>query len=243
MTGTLRLVVAWLCVLFLSAAFGVAQNAQNTTGTALTAEHAVPFGTVSGKLLLLGNYLVFVDEQQPNASFVVAKSVIENLKADGLEITVQTREPIRNRSGEVTRLNFRVASGGDPAAVTSWYGSGVPNPGGSTVANGPAPSTGTAANVAGTTKYQVRHSHTFGDCSGTLILGPNQLSFESVSTVSHSRRWEYQAIKETELSNPYELEIKPFTGESYKLRFDGSGMDPAAYKALVDRITSARAGR
>src|SRR6185295_16392945 len=95
------------------------------TGSALAVEHSVPFGTVTGKLLLLGNYLVFVDEQQPNASFVVAKAAIENLKADGPEITVQTRESIRNRSGEVTRLSFRVALGADPGVVTSWYGIGV----------------------------------------------------------------------------------------------------------------------
>lgn len=69
------------------------------------------------------------------------------------------------------------------------------------------------------------------------------MSYESVSSVSHSRRWEYQAIKETKLSNPYELEIKPFTGDSYTLQFDGAGMDPAAYRDLVDRVTSARANR
>ena len=64
-----------------------------------------------------------------------------------------------------------------------------------------------------------------------------------VSSVSHSRRWEYNAIKETKLSNPYEIEIKPFTGDDYQLQFDGAGMDPASYRELVDRVTNARATR
>jgi hypothetical protein len=118
-------------------------------------------------------------EQQPNTSFVFAKSAIESLHADGPAITVQTNEATRHRSGEVRRLSFRVVSGADPAPVTSWYGGGM----------------------------------------------------------------EYQAIKETKLSNPYELEIKPFTGDSYKFHFDGVGMDASAYREWVDRVTSARASR
>ena len=236
MNQRLKLGVACICVLLLLTALAIAQNV--TTGSSLAVEHSVPFGTVSGKLLLLGNYLVFVDEQQPNSSFVVAKGTIETLKVEGPDVTVQAREAVRNRSGEVTRLSFRVAPGTDPAVVSGWYGSGV----GATAAG--APSAGNATMPApGTTTFEVRHSHTIGDCRGRLIVAANQLSFESVSNVSHSRRWEYQAIKETELSNPYELEIKPFAGDTYKLRFDGSGMDPAAYKNLVDRVTAARANR
>jgi hypothetical protein len=204
------------------------------TGSAVAVDHAVPFGTVPGTLLLLGNNLVFVDEQQPGASLVVAKSVIESLTTDGSDITVQPKEVIRTRSGEVRRLSFRVASGADPAVVTRWYGSGMVS------ASSAAPAVMPAA---GTTTYQARHKHRFGECRGRLIVGPDQVSYESVSSVSHSRRWEYRAIKETKLSNPYELEIKPFTGDTYKFHFDGAGMDPAGYRALVDLVTSARVNR
>src|SRR4030095_10486197 len=119
----LRLGVACTSVLLLLTALGIAQNA--TTGHSLAVEHSVPFGTVSGSLLLLGNYLVFVDEQQPNSSFVVAKGTIETLKVEGPDVTVQAREAVRNRSGEVNRLNFRVTPGTDPAVVSVWYGGGA----------------------------------------------------------------------------------------------------------------------
>lgn len=230
----LKLSVACICLLLASAVPGAAQTA--ATGSAVAVEHSVPFGTIPGKLLLIGNYLVFIDEQQPGASFVVAKGVIESLNADGPAITVQTSEAIRNRSGEVRRLSFRTMPGADPGVVTVWYGSGV---GIASTASSPP----RAMEAAGTATYQARHNHRLGECRGRLIVAADQMSYESVSSVSHSRRWEYRSIKETELSNPYELVIKPFTGDTYKLHFDGSGMDPAAYKDLVDRVTSARAGR
>jgi hypothetical protein len=224
--------MACIGILLLPARPGGAQS--TATGSVVAVDHSVPFGTVPGKLLLLGNYLVFVDEQQPGASFVVAKSAIESLNADGPAITVQTTEAIRNRSGEVRRLSFRVASGADPAVVTSWYGGGMASA--SSTAQAVPPAAGTAA-------FQARHDHRIGECRGRLIVGPDLLSYESVSTIGHSRRWEYRAIKETKLSNPYELEIKPFTEDSYKIHFDGSGMDPAAYRVLVDRVTLARTNR
>jgi len=224
--------IAFICILLVPA---LPVGAQSTaTGSVVAVDHSVPFGTIPGKLLLLGNYLVFVDEQQPSASFVVAKSGIESLNADGPAVTVQTNEAIRNRSGEVRRLSFRVVPGADPAVVTSWYGGSMALA--SSAAQAVPPASGTAT-------YQARHNHRLGDCRGRLIVGPEQVNFESVSSVSHSRRWEYRAIKETKLSNPYELEIKPFSGDTYKFQFDGAGMDPAAYRDLVDRVTSARANR
>src|SRR5687767_10455030 len=89
-TMNLKLSVALVAILLAPAGPGLAQS--TPPGSALAVEHSVPFGTIPGKLLLLGNYLVFVDEQQPNMSFVVAKRAIENLSADGPAITVQTSE-------------------------------------------------------------------------------------------------------------------------------------------------------
>lgn len=224
-----------LCILIytLLVPFGPGGAQTTATGSAVAVEHSVPFGTVPGKLLLLGNYLVFLDEQRPDASFVVAKNVIESLNAEGPAVTVQTTEAIRNRSGEVRRLSFRAAPGADVAVISQWYGAGVT----------PASLAAPASPPGVTDTYEARHDHRFGECRGRLIVGLDRLSFESVSSVSHSRRWEYSAIKETKLPNPYELEITPFTGDSYRLRFGGAGMDPASYRELVDRVTKARTNR
>jgi hypothetical protein len=72
-------------------------------------DYSVPFGTVPGKQLLLGNYLVFVDEQQPRASFVVVKSAIESRNAAGPAMRVQANEAIWNRSGAQAIISHALA--------------------------------------------------------------------------------------------------------------------------------------
>jgi hypothetical protein len=50
-------------------------------------------------------------------------------------------------------------------------------------------------------------------------------------------------VRELERSNPYRVEIKPFTGSDYTFRLLGSGMDNDEYSTLVKRVTAARAGQ
>ena len=104
-----------------------------------------------------------------------------------------------------------------------------------------APAPAAPAAAAETATYPARHNHRIGDCKGRLIITPDMVSYESIESVSHSRRWEYKEIKEANLHNPYQLELKPFSGPAYKFFFDAPGMDPAAYKTLVDRVVAARA--
>jgi len=203
-------------------------------GRAITVEHAVPFGQIQGKLILYADYLVFVDEAQPADSFVAPKSSIESLTADGAMITVQLKAAVRNRSGEVRRLSFR-ALDGDPGPVTSWYGSG----GGAA----PAPAAQASAQPVpeGAKVFPASHNHRIGSCSGRLLITADRVSYESTDSVSHSRRWELKQIRDISLPNPYEINIRAFGESNYKLRLDGSGMDPQTYKEVVDRIAAARA--
>ncbi|MBY0506314.1 MAG: hypothetical protein K2X03_20515 [Bryobacteraceae bacterium] len=203
---------------------------------AIVVEHAVPFGTVTGKLLLLGSSLVFYDDQQPESSFVVSRAAIESLTAEGATITVQTSEAVRSRSGEVRRLSFRVPPGGDPAPVTGWYAI-------SPAAAKPPPAAATAVPASKTPElntYQVIHDKRIGSTNGRLLVSEEMLSYESISDVKASRRWEYKAIKEVKHPNPYELEIRPFEGDPYKFKLEGGGMDPAGFQQIVDRVTKSR---
>ncbi|GIU77687.1 MAG: hypothetical protein KatS3mg005_0925 [Bryobacteraceae bacterium] len=203
-------------------------------GRALAVEHAVPFGQIQGKLILYADYLVFVDEAQPADSFVAPKASIESLSADGAMITVQLKDAVRNRSGEVRRLSFR-ALDGDPGPVTSWFGSG------GAPAAAPASSAAAQSVPEGAKVFPASHNHRIGSCSGRLLITADRLSYESTDAVSHSRRWELKQIRDISLPNPYELNVRAFGEGNYKIRLEGSGMDPQTYKELVDRITAARA--
>jgi len=209
-----------------------------TANKAIVVEHAVPFGTATGKLLLLGNSLVFYDDQQPESSFVIARSAVQSLTAEGPKITIQMRDTVRSRSGEVRQLSFRVPTGGDPSPVTTWFAA----TNAAATAEGYAP--GAQAKTAKEpNSYQVVQDKRLGSTEGRLLVGDDMLSYESVSDVKASRRWEYRSIKEIRLPNPYQLEVKPFEGDAYKFKLEGSGMDPAVFKQIVGRVTAARTTR
>src|SRR5436190_22466723 len=97
-------------------------------GSVVAVQRAVPFGTTPGKLLLLGGYLVFVDDQQPESSFVITRADMENVTTESDTITVKTREPFRDRSGTSDRVIFRASQPGDAALVTNWYSVAKPQP-------------------------------------------------------------------------------------------------------------------
>ena len=213
-----------------------------TPNKAIVVEHAVPFGTVTGKLLMLGNSLVFYDDQQPESSLVIARSAVQSLTVEGPTITVQTRDTVRSRSGEIRQLSFRVSAGGDAAPATTWFSATAP--GADTPALAPKSSTAKAAAKANEpTSYQVVQDKRIGSTEGRLLVGEDMVSYESISDVKASRRWEYRSLKEIRLPNPYQLEVRPFEGDAYKFKLEGSGMDPAAFKQLVDRVTAARGNR
>lgn len=207
------------------------------TGRALPVEHAVPFGQIPGKLLLYGEYLVFVDDAQPADSFVVPRASIESLNADGAVITIQLKDAVRNRSGETRRISFRTLDG-DPGPVTGWFSTR-----GGAAASAGAETPAAAAAPEGTKVFPARHNHRLGSCAGRLLVSADMVSYESTDSVSHSRRWQLKQIREISLPNPYELNVRPFNGGNYKLMLEGSGMDPATFKELVDRVTAARALR
>jgi hypothetical protein len=252
---SIRMPIISILLLGLAAMPAAAQPAPNPGP--LAAELSIPFGTVTGKLLLLGDYLVFLDEQQPETSIVIPKGIVDRLTADGAMIAIETKEPVRGRAGGVRVLNFRVSTGGDPAAVTAWFASAANKPAppappappvappaappAAPVAPPVAPAPPPAAPAAAeTVTYQARHKHFRGECKGRLIIGADQVSYESLDAIGHSRRWDYKSIKETKLSNPYELDITPFDGAAYKLLLDAPGMAPATYQSLVDRVVAAR---
>lgn len=230
------------CVPVLCALAALSATAQPaSTARAVPVERAIPFGTATGKLLLLGNHLVYVDDQKVDASFAVTRSELSNVTSDGGSITVQFREPIQDSSGSSTRAIFRAIVPTDAAAVATWFGSGSPAAPSASSASGSA--TPASAASSQTESFEARHDHFRGSCKGRLIISPTQISYESVDDVGHSRRWEYSSIQEIKQKNPYEIEIKPFTGGTYKLNLDGSGMLPATFKTLVDRVTAARSAR
>lgn len=115
----------WVC----SPNIAIAQS----TAQVQRADLAIPFGTVSGKIVMAGDHLVFIDEERPEHSFVVPRSEVENLSIHDRTAGLELRRPVQDRSGERSQLNFRLA-GGETASLKRWFGYAAATP----VASAPA---------------------------------------------------------------------------------------------------------
>jgi hypothetical protein len=199
------------------------------------AELAIPFGSVEGRLILVEDYLVFLDKDRQQNSFAVSKTQIREAQVRDQTVVILLLRPLFVESEAKAQLTLRLDSSERAKTLTEWarISASVPSPGGRAEVQ---------PEVVGS--YQVQHNHRpFGSCSGRLIVTTNKVAYESIDNISHSRQWELQDIKELERGNPYQLEIKPFAGNDYRFQFVGDSMDNREYKDLVERVTQARATR
>ncbi len=215
------------------------------------AELSIPFGVVKGKLIAVGDTLVFVDEETPDASFSIEKATIRNFsEADGV-ITIDTNRPIKDRSGERSKLAFRLSEG-NGAGLAAWFkdpasmvAAAVKPSGDSSVAktvtSTVSQSSGMSSDNAASKVYQARQKRfPVGSTDGKLVISENEIAFESLNDIKRSQRWSYQDIKEIKQESTYLIEIVPFRGDKYKLELQGEGMSSSQFKALTDRIAAAR---
>lgn len=233
-------------VLFaLTLSLGVSSQAQ-TPVKVQKAELSIPFGVVKGKLVAAGEMMVFVDEENTDASFVIEKSAIKGWNEQDSVLTIDTSRPIKDRSGERNRLAFRLVDG-NATALAAWYKNSAGTMSGTTngseakvaAVTAPAP-----ADMSGTKVYQATQKRfPIGSTDGKLIVSETEIAFESLNDIKRSQRWSYQDIKEIKQISTYIIEVTPFRGDKYKLELQGEGMSSSQFKTLTDRIASARVAK
>jgi hypothetical protein len=213
-----------------------------TTVQVQKAELSVPFGTpVAGKIVLMEDKLLFIDDEQIEASFAILRTNVRDVafSQENL-VSVSTNQPIKNRSGLQSVFNFRLSSGA--AAVLAWRapGSAPPSaPAADTAKTAP----GAAAEEKPIFSYSAQHDHLVGSCAGTLAVTETRVTFEAPKKTDHSRQWQLRDIRSIKQQGPYVLEVEPYTEGKYKFQLLGSGMDVKDYEAIVAKVSSARAGK
>jgi hypothetical protein len=121
MSTTLRLGFTCLaCLLMGSLALG--------QGTAETyrGELTVPFGEIPVRIVQLDDFLVFIDEENPDTSFVVRRNDISNARAEGDRVSMDLQVPIQDRSGRTQGLAFRLQERRSADLLARWHREGVP---------------------------------------------------------------------------------------------------------------------
>jgi hypothetical protein len=199
------------------------------------AELSINFGVAKGRLVTAGEQLIFVDDEMPDASFTIDKGNIKGWNEQEGVVTVDTNKNVKDRSGERNRFAFRLVEG-TGASLATWYKeNGMAKPMDALAKDGAI-----SADKPGQKIYQARKDNMLGKTTGKLIIMENMIHFESAEGLKYSRQWELKDVKTVKQTGPYVLEIEPFSGEKYKLELLGEGMAPAEFKALSDRVGSAR---
>jgi hypothetical protein len=207
------------------------------------AELSVPFGTVTGRIVLVADYLVFVDEDRSEDSFTIPRSEIKDIKIEGDDLKVETKRAIRDPSGERTSFSFRLREGSGEA-LTLWAGT-------RSVASNTAASAITNTGVSESGEqwiYSAKHPHSLalvpsGSCTGKLIINPERVVYESLEEREHTRQWPLSDIKKIKRKSPYKVEIEPFNREKYVLELEGNGIDITVFKKLENWLSMARSRR
>jgi hypothetical protein len=221
-------------VLLAGLCISLALNAQSPVRE-MRVQLAAGFDPVQGRLITAGDTIIFMDDGQPQSSFFANRAQIEEVSGgEGELVTIQFKQPIRDRQGQRMRVEFRV-SPGDRDTLRTWFSQADSV---SATADRRA-----SAQPGDFLTYSARRDKLIGGDSGRLIVKSDRLAFEA-GQPGASREWLFSDIREFKQTGPYRLEIQPFSGDKYSLELlGGGGMAREDFKRIADRIARARSER
>lgn len=227
LTRGVLVLVAGLCI-------SLALNAQSPVRE-MRVQLASGFSPIQGRLITAGDTIIFVDDAQPQSSFFASRTQVEQVSAGGEDsVIIQFKQPIRDREGDRTRVEFRV-SPEDRNSLSTWFSQA-----GSESATADRSASVQPENFP---TYSARRDKFIGGDNGRLVVKPDSLAFEADSPGA-SREWRFADIREFKQTGPYRLEIQPFSGDKYSLELQGGGgMAREDFQRIADSIARARSNR
>jgi hypothetical protein len=199
-----------------------------------------PNGTVHGKVIMLDDRLVFVDNGDPNMSVSLPRTDISRARMEGGRLTIEVTRPYSSPFGQnQSDLVLLMPDESSAGLVITWMG--VPVAGYSGEAQRSTPQEAMPQSTPGRDIKEVSFDVRNGDQHGKLIFHRDSVSFESLSDARHSRHWTYAEVRELNRKGN-EMEIEPYHGDKYKFQFIDPAMRDTVYNMLSDRIVAAREG-
>jgi hypothetical protein len=187
-----------------------------------------PSGSIHGKVVGVGEYLVFVDDEQPDKSFVIPRGEIRTARNEQGSVIVEMERPVTDRFGTRSNLEMRIVDPATGAVLSRMLGVPVERGRTETVYS-----------------LEVRHDHKGeGGCDGRLIADDMRLRFESVTQADHSRTWNYNDLQQFQSERDHALlHVRPVSGEGYDFNVRNGATAGSMYKLVSDKIVAARPNR
>ena len=230
-------VILIIVVISLALALTITAKAQTNLKVA-KAELSLDFDKAKGKLMIVGDTIVFVDDEKPEFSFVIDRDNIAGIDKDDDVLSIQTNNAVKYRSTEKMRFVFRL----DDVSAEDF----IKMDGKSSAKIQTVSTQGNTRTISSTGSmiYEVEHKHRlYGSCKGRIIISDDRISFESTDDRDHSRQWLFTDIKKVKRQSPYKLSVKPFTGDEYTLEILGQGIDITDFKKVEDKMAAVKASR
>jgi hypothetical protein len=186
---------------------------------------AGPSGTINGKVIGVADYLIFVDDDTPDKSFLIPRGQIRTARNTEQTVVVEMSRPVTDRFGTRSNVEIRFIDPAAASVVTKWIGVPVER-----------------ARTVLTYSLDVRHDHKGeGGCDGKLIADENRLRFESVTEASHSRTWNYNTLSQFEAEKDHALlKVTARNGESYHFNIVNGATAGEMHRLVSEKIVAAR---
>ena len=184
-----------------------------------------PSGTVTGKVVGIGDHLIFIDDDRPEMSFSIPRGEIRSARNNSGALIVEMSRPVSDRYGSRSNLELRMIDPASGAVLTKWIG--LPEERARTV-----------------TSYEVnvRHDHQGqGHCNGRLIADDARLRYESATEPGHSQLWNYTNLSRFENENQYALlKVTPVSGRTETFHVANGPTAASMYGLVSSKIVNAR---
>ena len=191
----------------------------------MTAQRSVPFASEAGQVVVAGEQLLFVNRLDPQQTFSIDRSnIVEANELDSI-LTVRTSVPVAGSQEHSFRLSA-------PSAIdfAAWAGQSPTQL---------QPSAGNEFHL----EFDVREERTlFGDETGKLVIGEDEVRYISVTNSDRSFAWQYQDIEEFIRKDEDRIKIKSFAGDGYTFTLLGQALSPRDYREIIDRMAQTRRG-
>jgi len=189
----------------------------------------------SGRLVISGNNLVFMEDQAligwirpapsgPSQALLIDRSTIVEVNNQPSTLSIQIKKMIDYQSRRERFITFRFLSGNCPSIVT-WLGRRNPLP-----PKGPSkPPPFREVVIPANHRRNMRP-----DVSGELVIWEKMITFGNRRGSTY--RWDFRDIRDIERRGSYFLEITPFSGSKFTFTLYGRGLNQTDFNALLDRI-------
>jgi len=209
------------------------------------------FGRTPGTLSLLPQKILFeAMDREESREWPYAELRYAEWKGPG-KIELKTREHDAKFLGKKKTYTFMIPDGSFPEARIDWINeriqsaqSGAPAP----AETGPPPAA-EADRIQWPVVRKAEHMHSFGNCHGSLVIGPDSINYRPQDS-DHEFRLSYMDIKEINRKSPFNLRLttykssakKMWTAQDIEFNFPSEGLGDDVFAYMEEKVKSNQAG-